>query len=558
MEEVTNGSTQAVVQVKRVLFSLSDKNGLGPFAAGLRELGCELMATSSTRDSLVALGAPCAAVEELTAFPQILGGRVKTLHPAIFGGILARRNIPADDADLARHRIPAIDLVVCNLYPFQSALAAGATLAELVEKIDIGGVSLLRAAAKNHAFVGVVCDHRDYAAVLANLRANGGALSESFRQALALKALRETAAYDAVISAALGGRFSGDAELAAERGPIAEAQLLAQPPAQSLFPAELTLSLRRVRELRYGENPHQRGALYALPADASLSNRCNLAGVDSDHGKQLSYNNVLDVEHSVRLVREFSTPTIAVIKHNTPCCVATNLEELGARSLAELFRFGVEADPVSPFGGIVCLNREVDFALAQQLNEIFLEVVVAPSFHSEARRCLEQKKNLRLIALDPSAEPFNRVSLTPVQGGFLAQDADAAVWKLEELTTPTRLKPSDADLRQLEFAFKVVKHVRSNAIVLVKEGRVVAVAGGFTNRVDAVEQCLRKARVPLEGALLASDAFFPFPDNIELLAGSGVKAIVQPGGSLRDADAIAACDRLGIAMTMTRMRHFKH
>jgi phosphoribosylaminoimidazolecarboxamide formyltransferase/IMP cyclohydrolase len=558
MEDVTNGSLLAVVPVKRVLFSLSDKNGLGPFVAGLRELGCELMATCSTRDTLLSLGAPCASVEELTAFPQILGGRVKTLHPVIFGGILARRHNPSDEVDLAKHQIPPIDLVVCNLYPFQAALAAGASLRELVEKIDIGGVSLLRAAAKNHAYVGIVCDHRDYEAVLANLRANGGALSETFRQALALKALRETAAYDAVISAALAERFPADSGLASDWGPIAEARAAALPPLQASFPSELNLSLRRVRELRYGENPHQKAALYAIAGSGTVSHRCNIAAVDSDHGKQLSYNNVLDVEHSVRLVREFTTPTIAVIKHNTPCCVATVAEGAGARTLADLFRYAVEADPVSPFGGIVCLNREVDLALAQELNEIFLEVVVAPSFHPEARRRLEQKKNLRLIALDPSLGSFNQLSLTPVQGGFLAQEADAPVWHSEDLTTPTKLKPTTKELKELEFAFKVVKHVRSNAIVLANEGRVIAVAGGFTNRVDAVEQCLRKARVSLTGAVLASDAFFPFPDNIELLANTGIKAIVQPGGSLRDSDAIAACDRLGIAMTFSKMRHFKH
>ncbi len=515
-------------RVRRALLSVFDKTGLVELARGLHELEVELVASGGTAAALREAGLPVVDVAALTESPEMLGGRVKTLHPKIHGGILNRRDLPEDRADVEAQGIRDLDLVVVNLYPFEQTVAQpGVTRAEAIEKIDIGGPSMIRSAAKNHAFVGVVVDPADYAAVLAELRASGG-LAEETRRRLARVAFERTAAYAAAISAWLVGQEPGAAD--------------------DPFPPRLALGLEKAAALRYGENPHQRAALYGR----------FLEGVEPLHGKALSFNNLVDTQAALALVLEFDpaeSAAVAILKHNTPCGAAV------ADTPREAYERAFACDPDSPFGGIVVCNRPFDLALAEKVDEIFTEVLIAPGFEAEALALLRKKKNRRLLRFEPSAIDRTELDWKRLYGGVLLQEPDVQGENLQAARVATRRKPSEAELRALEFAWRVVKHVKSNAVVFAGDGQTRAIGGGATSRVDAVHAAREKAArvgVSLAGSVLASDAFFPFPDGLELAVAAGATAVVQPGGSNRDAEVVEAADRLGVAMLFTGVRHFRH
>lgn len=526
--------TGAQGAVRRALLSVSDKTGLVELARGLARLGVELVASGGTATALREAGLPVVEVAALTGSPEMLGGRVKTLHPRIHGGILARREHAGDRADMAAQELGAIDLVVVNLYPFERTVSQpGVALEEAIEHIDIGGPSMIRSAAKNHAWVGVVTDPADYPALLAELEAAGGTLGEATRRRLAAKAFARTAAYDAAIEAYLARVY------AAEIGAGA---------AHEAFPPRLRIDLPRAASLRYGENPHQAAALYGGFLDC----------VEVLHGKELSYNNVVDVQAALALVGEFDPaegPAIAILKHNTPCGVGTGTTPHAAWQAA------YSTDPDSPFGGIVVCNRPFDLPLAQAVDEIFTEVLVAPAFADDALAFLRRKKNRRLLRFLPERIDRAEPDWKRVCGGLLLQQPDVSHEDLAAAQVATRRKPTDEELRALAFAWRVVKHVKSNAVVFARADRTVAIGGGQTSRVDAVCVAREKAaRVgnDLAGSVLASDAFFPFPDGLETAVAAGATACVQPGGSNRDPEVIEAADRLGIAMILTGVRHFRH
>lgn len=548
-QEMSSPTWLEKVPVKRAFLSVSDKTGLRELTQFLVSTGCSLAATGSTAEQIGAWGFPVSKVEDITGFPEILGGRVKTLHPKVFGAILAKPHSESDDHDLELHKIEKFDLVVCNLYPFQETLKRTEELSQLVENIDIGGVSLLRAAAKNFSRVGVLCDPQDYKIFIESVQKNSGALQGQLRVELALKALSETATYDEVISLSLKHKLHGITGIRLGAGPV---QRQANTAAQ-LLDAQFTYELERVKALRYGENPHQKAALYRTDSGVVHQGAaCSLVEAQCLNGKELSYNNYLDMEHGLRLMAELRDCACVIIKHNVPCGVG-----LGSTPV-EAYRRAFEGDPVSPFGGVVLFNRKVDLNVALVLLETFLEVVVAPSFEPDALEALRSKKNLRIVVLNTQLPLLNKQQVVQVQGGFLVQDVDDVIFDPERLLIPTVVQPAPNDKSACWFAYAVVKHVRSNAIVLANGFQTIAVGGGFTNRVDAVEYCLKKARLSLKGAVLASDAFFPFPDSIELLKDTGIRAIIQPGGSVQDAAVIDACNKAGIAMLITGNRHFKH
>ena len=507
------------------LISVSDKTGLEALGPGLAELGWQLLSTGGTARALREAGCEVIQVDHHTGFPEMLDGRVKTLHPKIFAGILAA---PTEDhtAQLVANGIPAIDLVVVNLYPFRETVArAGVTFAEAVEQIDIGGPSLVRAAAKNHARVAVVVDPADYAGVLEELAGPG--IGDDTRRRLALKAFRHTAAYDAAIAAQLPGLAGGGA------------------PSPSAAVAEALLAAEEVG-LRYGENPHQRGLL-ARPRVAS-----GLAGARQHQGKELSYNNLGDATGAWRLVWDLPAAGVAVIKHANPCGVGL------ADDMAEAFRVARATDPLSAFGGVIAANRQVDAAFAEAVVEQFAEVVIAPSYLPEALEVLASKKNLRVLEAGPALAAG--VVVRDVDGGFLLQDRDVG-WDDEVREVATGRGPTDGELAAMELAWRVVKHVSSNAIVVGAADRILGIGAGQMSRVDAAKIAVAKAAEhghDLTGAVAASDAFFPFPDGVEALHEAGIRAVIQPGGSIKDAEVVAACDRLGMAMVMTRRRHFRH
>ncbi len=519
---------------RRALISVSDKTDLETFARGLHELGFELVSTGGTAKALAAAGLPVIQVADVTGSPEILGGRVKTLHPKIHGGLLARRDLPSDLAELAANGISPIDLVVVNLYPFRQAVARNAPLAECIEEIDIGGPSMIRAAAKNSAHVGVVVEPADYPAVLAELR--GGALSAKTRFALMRKAFAHTAAYDAAIAEYLSARPAAEGEEA---------------PAMPAFAGVIGIG---GKVLRYGENPHQKAAFYRTeprPAEPSI------AWAEVLGGKELSYNNLLDLEAALACAKEFDEPVAVIVKHNNPCGVAA-----GATA-AEAFRRAKEVDPVSAFGGIVALNRMVDAETAEALKELFLECVIAPGYDEAAREALAPKKNLRLLADPLLGQPRSTWSGTSrevraIVGGLLIQDRDRGAVAPAGLEVVTKRAPTEAELRAALFAWKVCKHVKSNAIVFGEADRIVSLGAGQTSRVDAVKLARMKARFPLVGTAVASDAFFPFRDGLDEAAAAGATCAIQPGGSVRDAEVIAAADDHGMAMVFTKMRHFRH
>jgi len=523
--------------VARALLSVYDKTGLVELARGLADLGVELVASGGTATALVEAGLPVVEVADLTRSPEMLGGRVKTLHPRIHGGILARRDLESDRRDLADQEIGAIDLVVVNLYPFEQTVAEGRSDAECIEKIDIGGPSMLRSAAKNHAWVGVVTDPADYALVLSELRTAGG-LGEATRRRLALKAFQRTSAYDAAIQTWLDARIARDEARAEGRAP-------------DPFPEQLSVALPRSAQLRYGENPHQRAALYGRFLEVTRPL----------HGKELSYNNLVDVQAALALILDFEVgdgdqaASVAILKHNTPCGVGSGASPL------EAYRRAFATDPESPFGGIVVCNAPFDRALAEEVDQIFTEVLVAPDFSADALELLRRKKNRRLLAFDAARIDRAELEWRRVYGGVLLQEPDCAVEDLGTAQVVTKVKPGEKQLRALQFAWRVVKHVKSNAVVFAGDGRTLAVGGGATSRVDAVHNAVAKAArvgVDLADSVLASDAFFPFPDGLETAVAAGARAVVQPGGSNRDELVIEAADRLGIAMVFTGTRHFRH
>jgi phosphoribosylaminoimidazolecarboxamide formyltransferase/IMP cyclohydrolase len=532
--------------VRRALVSVSDKRGVVELARVLAELGVEILSTGGTAAALTAARIAVTQVSDYTGAPEILDGRVKTLHPKIHGGLLGRAT-DEHRAEMTKHAIEPIDLVIVNLYPFEATIARGVAFDEAIENIDIGGPSMVRSAAKNHERVAVVVDPDDYDAVVAELR-QGRAISATRRLQLARKAFAHTSAYDAAIAAYL---TSIDDAVATARD---------SKPARRALPDTLTVQWQRLYELRYGENPHQQAAFYADARSplATASTRPTIAGAEVLGGKQLSYNNILDLDAALGLCLEFTEPAAVVVKHNNPCGVAVG------SSLAETYRRAREADATSAFGGIVAVNREVDEALARLLVETFLECVVAPGYSAAARDVLASKKNLRLVAAGGAWTPATpnsgdiAWSIRTIAGGALVQTVDHGMVDLAQAKVATQRAPNDAERADLAFAWRVAKYVKSNAIVFAKHGVTLAIGAGQMSRVDSVRICERKAADKLAGSAVASDAFFPFRDGVDVLAGAGATSIVQPGGSVRDEEVIQAADEHKLAMLFTGMRHFRH
>ena len=521
--------------VRRVLLSVTDKTGVVEFARVLQGLGAELVSTGGTARALREAGLPVQDISELTGFPEMLDGRVKTLHPKVHGGILHIRSKAGHQQAVREHGILPIDMVVVNLYAFTATLhKPGVHFGELIENIDIGGPSMVRSAAKNFEDVAVVTNVADYAALTEELQAHQGQLCRATRWRLAKQAFALTAAYDLGIANALESL----PELLEENAAI---QLPA--PAEAPLPAALRLAYPQAMPLRYGENPHQKAALYA---DGSGT---GIAGLRALQGKELSYNNLVDLDACWDLAQEFDQPAVAIIKHTNPCGAAT-----GA-SVLEAYQKALAADPVSAFGGVIGINRAVDGAAAAEIAKLFVEAIAAPEFTAEALQIFSAKKNLRLVQVRPAQTA--RV-LKQISGGLLLQDADRGRVTAGELKIVTQRQPTGAEVQALLFAWRVCKHVKSNAVVYARDGQTVGVGAGQMSRVDAARFGAMKAVLPLTGCVAASDAFFPFPDGLETVVQAGATAVIQPGGSVRDAEVIAAADRLGVAMVLTGMRHFRH
>ena len=517
-------------KIQRAILSVTDKTGLVEFARRLQACGVELVSTGGTAKLLRESGVAVRDISDLTGFPEMMDGRVKTLHPKVHGGILHVRSNPAHVDAARQHGIAPIDMVVVNLYAFEKTAAKpGVTLAEMIENIDIGGPSMVRSAAKNWQDVAIVTAPADYAAVADEMEKSGGELSRATRWRLAQKAFATTAAYDSAIASTL--------EQMDDEGKKE----------QAAFPPTLRLAFQKVSDLRYGENPHQRSALYR---ELSANNAADgVANARQLQGKELSYNNIVDLEAAWELAQEFTEPVCAIIKHTNPSGTAT-----GA-TLAEAYRRALECDPVSAFGGVIGLNREVDAETAGEIAKLFVEAIAAPAFSAPARQVFAAKKNLRLVEVKP-APP--RWTLKHVSGGILVQDADVRPLSDADLKVVSTRPPTEAEMRALLFAWKVCKHVKSNAIVYAREGQTVGVGAGQMSRVDSTKIGAMKAVLPLAGTVAASDAFFPFPDGVEEIARAGATAIIQPGGSVRDPEVIEAANRLGLAMVLTGVRHFRH
>ena len=528
------------MRIQRALISVSDKEGIVEFAQGLAAMGVEIISTGGTYAALKNGGIDVTPVQDITDFPECLGGRVKTLHPAVHGGILARRDVPEQMSELETLGIKPIDLVVVNLYPFGAAVAKeGITLEEALENIDIGGPTMIRAAAKNFPAVAVVVNPRRYPEILKALQDGEGALSMGLRRELALEAFGHTAQYDSLIYSYLA-RESGRLNLA----------LASDQPGAAEFPAQGFIPMVMQQELRYGENPHQKAAFYRdiyPPADS-------LCRAEQLHGKELSFNNINDAAAAVEMAKVFREPAVVAVKHANPCGWAI------ADTLAEAYRKAYDGDPVSIFGGIIACNRAVDGETARQMAEIFLEVIVAPDFTDEALEILTQKKNLRLLRLEALANPPQDKwwDWKRVKGGWLVQEADLSEDTRDAWQVVTDTAPEEDAWKDLEFGWKTVKYVKSNAIVVAKDGMTLGVGAGQMNRLEAARIALRQAGEKAQGAILASDAFFPFDDVVKLAAEYKIKAIIQPGGSIRDKDSIAAANEAGIPMVFTQRRHFRH
>jgi phosphoribosylaminoimidazolecarboxamide formyltransferase/IMP cyclohydrolase len=524
-------------KIQRAILSVTDKTGLVDFARQLSGLGIELVSTGGTAKLLRDSGVAVKDISALTGFPEMLDGRVKTLHPKVHGGILHRRENPTHSAAVAEHGIQPIDMVVVNLYAFEKTAAKpGVPFEELIENIDIGGPSMIRSAAKNFHDVAVVTSSADYPAIAEELVRSAGALSLETRWRLAQKAFATTAAYDSAIASTLECvSIPADFRLPAQGKDEA-------------FPRTLRLSFQKILDLRYGENPHQLAAMYSDGSGLGVANARQL------QGKELSYNNIVDLEAAWDLAQEFNDPALdepfcAIIKHTNPCGAATG------KTLAEAYRRALECDPVSAFGGVIGVNRIVDGDAADEMHKLFLEVIAAPAFDEAAKARFATKKNLRLIEV--AAAPQKWI-LKNVSGGILLQDADSRSLRDDDLKVVTQRAPTPEETRGLLFAWKVSKHVKSNAIVYARDGQTVGVGAGQMSRVDSAKIGAMKAQLPLPGTVVASDAFFPFPDGVEEIAKAGATAIIQPGGSQRDPEVIAAADRLGLAMLFTGVRHFRH
>lgn len=530
----------AVTPVRTALVSCFDKTGIADLATALAAHGVRIVSTGSTAATIREAGVEVTEVADVTGFPECLGGRVKTLHPSVHAGILADRGDPGHVAELEGLGIAPIDLVVGNLYPFERTVASGADDADVVEMIDVGGPTMLRAAAKNHGSVGVLVDPADHERVLADLAAHGG-LTAPLRRDLAATAFRHTAAYDAAIATWFAGRAEPDPD---DGGTTGDADGGAGPAAP---PAFLGLPLERVAALRYGENPHQAAGLYRLPGA-----RRGVAGARQLGGKALSFNNLLDTHAAWSLVAEFDTPAVVIIKHTNPSGVAL------APTLLEAYRRALAGDPVSAFGGIVALNRPVDVETARAITELFTEVVVAPGYDAEAREVFAAKRNLRVLEHADAGRPAPEWQVRSIDGGVLVQTTDAAAEPWDTWRTVSSRPLDDALTADLRLAWTVAKHASSNAIVAAREQQVVGVGVGQMSRVDSVRLAVERADGRQVGAVAASDAFFPFRDAVDALAAAGIVAIVQPGGSVRDEQVVAAADEHGIAMVLTGRRHFRH
>jgi phosphoribosylaminoimidazolecarboxamide formyltransferase/IMP cyclohydrolase len=516
-------------RIQRAILSVTDKTGLVEFARQLEGLGVELISTGGTAKLLRDSGIKVKDISELTGFPEMLDGRVKTLHPKVHGGILHRRENVSHRSAIAEHGIQPIDMVVVNLYAFEKTAAKpGVQMEELIENIDIGGPSMIRSAAKNFQDVAVVTSPADYNGLAQELVSSGGELSSATRWRLAQKAFATTAAYDSAIATTLERvNCNGHFELRPPDG----------------FPATLRMSFQKVMDLRYGENPHQKAAMYSDGTGKGVANGRQL------QGKELSYNNIVDLQAAWDLAQEFEEPVVAIIKHTNPCGTATG------KTLIEAYKKALECDPVSAFGGVIGVNRIIDGVAAEEMAKLFLEVIAAPGFDEDAKAKFAAKKNLRLVEVVPSNQKW---TLKNVSGGMLVQDADIRPLTEADLKLVTKRAPTPEEKRALLFGWKVCKHVKSNAILYVRDGQTVGVGAGQMSRVDSCKIGAMKAQLPLKGTVAASDAFFPFPDGVEEIAKAGSTAIIQPGGSVRDQEVIEAADRHGMAMIFTGVRHFRH
>lgn len=512
-------------KIKMALISVSDKTGLADLAKALTEAGVKILSTGGTAKSLREMGASVTDVSDHTGFPEIMGGRVKTLHPKIHGGLLGLRDDPDHQSAMSSHQIEGIDLLVVNLYPFRETVASGASTETCIENIDIGGPAMIRAAAKNHGFVTVVTDPNDYGALIEELKVGGPSLD--FRRRMAGKAYTATASYDSAISNWFNNQQN------------------------ELFPSTLTVSASLVDTLRYGENPHQFAAVYS-----DGSGRAGVVTAQQLQGKELSYNNLNDTDAAFELVSEFEDPTVAIIKHANPCGVAT-----GATML-EAYHAALSCDPVSAFGGIIALNRELDAETAADIIKIFSEVIIAPSVTPDALEILKSKDKVRVLATKGlSGTDHSRMLLRSLSGGWLLQTADSARIREDQLQVVTKRSPTEKELRDLIFAFRVCKHVKSNAIVYANGLKTVGIGAGQMSRIDSSRIAAWKAgeaETAIMGSVVASDAFFPFPDGLLAAADAGATAVIQPGGSIKDKDVIAAADERGLAMVFTGIRHFRH
>jgi len=518
-------------KITRALVSVTDKKGITDFVRELASFGVEIISTGGTAKTLKDSGVTVVDISEYTGFPEMMDGRLKTLHPKVHGGLLALRDHQEHMKSAGAHGIEMIDMVVVNLYRFEDTVAKpGCTIEEAIENIDIGGPTMVRSAAKNYRFVSIVTDPADYPKILEEMKKTGGEVSEQTNFTLSTKAFQLTARYDAAISNWLGTILPGGG--------------------RKDFPDVYTLQFQKAQDLRYGENPHQKAVFYreGVPLTAGI------AGGRQLQGKELSYNNIMDSDAAWQMACDFELPTAVIMKHANPCGAATS-----GGDILEAYRKALETDPVSAFGGIVAVNRPVDRKAAEEIAKLFLEVVIAPEFEPEALTVFESKKNLRLIKVDPSCEAGRAgYDFRRVVGGLLVQERDADVTDIRKAKVVTKRKPSEEEYQALDFAWRVVKHVKSNAIVLATRDKLVGVGAGQMSRVDSVKIAIMKATASTKGTVMGSDAFFPFRDVVDTAAGAGVTAIIQPGGSIRDEESIRAADEHGIAMVFTGVRHFRH
>lgn len=518
-------------KIKRAIISVSDKQGVVEFAGELAKYGVEILSTGGTAALLRKSGIDIKEVAEYTGFPEMLDGRVKTLHPKIHGGLLGQRDKPEHRMKMEEEGIEPIDLIVVNLYPFEETIAReGTTLEEAIENIDIGGPTMLRSAAKNYRFVTVITDPEDYGMILNELQSHGGKISETTNFNLAKKVFRKTAGYDGAISNYLGS--------------LEEGRQLRE------FPETLSLQFTKLKDLRYGENPHQNAAFYR----EKTMDESSIPGAAVLQGKELSYNNIMDLDAALETVKEFHKPTAVIIKHSNPCGVATS-----ENSLMEAYIKARECDPISAFGGVVSFNRPVDQELAGEIISIFVEAVIAPGYDEGALEVFKSKKDLRVLQISLTSKGISgELDMRKVPGGILVQNRDLGKVDINDLEVVTKRKPSPEELAALNFAWKVCKHVKSNAIVYTVQNRTVGIGAGQMSRVDSSKIAVIKANTPVKGTVMASDAMFPFRDGVDVAAEAGATAIIQPGGSIRDKEVISAADEHGMAMIFTRMRHFRH